>query len=43
MSGKVDYLPDWKLTHKSDHYQPCLNTLCAKYNDKYKPVLLEKQ
>ena len=28
-----------KHTQKSDHYQPCLNILCAKYNNKHKPVL----
>ena len=25
-----------KLTLKSDHYEPCLNILCAKYNNKHK-------
>ena len=30
-----------KHTLKSDHYQPCLNILCANYNNKHKPVLLK--
>ena len=25
-------------TLKPDHYQPCLNILCANYNNKHKPV-----